>query len=256
MNPVQQYSTKLISEGRRLDGRKFDQYRDIVIEKGLVGPADGSARVRFGNCEVIAGVKLSVGTPFPDTPDKGALMIEVEFLPLSSQEYESGPPSIDSIEVSRVVDKCIRESECINMKDLCIEEGEKVWILSIDIVPINSDGDLFDISSLATLIALENTRFPALKNGVVDYKAESTKNKFSLLQKPILVTVYKIGNEFLVDITADEKKLVDARLGVTVLEDESICALQKGGDVALSSEDIDKMLSLALNKAKELRERL
>lgn len=256
MNPIQQHSLKLISEKRRLDGRKFDQYRDIVIEKGLVGPADGSARVKFGDCEVIAGVKLSVDKPFPDTPDEGALMVNVEFIPMSSSEFESGPPSIDSIEVSRVVDRSIRESGCINMGDLAIEHGEKAWVVSIDILPVNANGDLFDVSCLAALAALENTRFPQYKDGVVDYRAERTKTKLSLSGRPVLVTVAKIGNELLVDLVSDEEKIVEARLGVTVMDDDSICSLQKGGDSGLTSDDIDKMLELAVEKAKELRARL
>jgi len=90
---------------------------------------------------VFAGVKLEIGTPYPDTPDEGGLMINTELIPLSNPEFESGPPGIQAIELSRVVDRGIRESKAIDMKKLCIEPKEKVWTVIVDIIPINDEGN-------------------------------------------------------------------------------------------------------------------
>jgi exosome complex component RRP42 len=255
MNPVELHIKNLISSDGRLDGRKHDELREIAIERGLVKTAEGSARVKFGDSEVLAGVKLSIGSPFPDTPDKGALMVNVELLPLSSPEFESGPPSIDSIEISRVVDRSIRESGALDMKTLCVEEGEKVWIVSIDIVPINAGGNLFDVSCLAALAALQDAKYPVLADGVVDYK-QKTKTSLDLKDTPLLVTVCKVGDKLLVDLNQDEEKVVDARIGVTVLENGNICSLQKGGDEGFSSEELNTAFDLAISKSAEMRTRL
>ena len=50
--------------------------------------------------------------------------------------------------------------------------------------------------------------------------------------------------------------MLDARLSVASLEDGTLCALQKGGDAQLTTEEIEKMIDLALKKAAELRNKL
>jgi exosome complex component RRP42 len=72
-----------LSQGKRFDGRKPEDLRELVIETGVSKNAEGSARVKLGKTEVLVGVKLAVGTPYPDSKDKGNLMVTAEFLPLS-----------------------------------------------------------------------------------------------------------------------------------------------------------------------------
>src|SRR6056297_2527446 len=43
-------------EGKRVDGRKPDEYRETNIEVGVLDEADGSAMVETGNTRVIASV--------------------------------------------------------------------------------------------------------------------------------------------------------------------------------------------------------
>src|SRR3990172_5444057 len=142
---------KLAGSDKRIDHRKFNQYRDISVETNVITSAEGSARVRIGNTEVIAGIKIDVGTPFKDTPDEGVLMVAGEFVPLASEDFESGPPGEDAIELSRVVDRAIRESKCVDFEKLCIKEGEKVWMIYVDIDVIDDCGNLIDACSLAAL---------------------------------------------------------------------------------------------------------
>ena len=244
-----------LNENKRFDGRKFDEFRNVEVEYDISKSAEGSARVKIGDTEVLAGVKLAVETPYPDTPDSGNLMVGAELLPMSNPEFESGPPSIDSIELSRVVDRGIRESKAIDTKKLCIVKGEKVWAVMIDIVPINDAGNLFDAASLAAIAALKNTKFPEYKDGVLDYKKKTNK-ELPINKEPIGVTVIKIGKYFIVDPLSEEEKNVDARLTVTSTADGKLCALQKGGDSPMTSEDINTILDLALKKAEELRKKL
>src|SRR3989344_5636668 len=50
-----------LTQNYRFDGRTLDQYRDVVIERGVSETAEGSARVRIGKTDIFAGVKLSIG---------------------------------------------------------------------------------------------------------------------------------------------------------------------------------------------------
>jgi len=200
MSMIKDHIVSLLAKDMREDGRKLTEYRKpITIEYGISAKsAEGSARVFIGDTEVVAGVKLEVGKPFPDTPDDGVLMVNAELLPLSNPEFESGPPSIGSIELARVVDRGIRESHMIDTEKLCIKKGEKVWIACIDIYPINDAGNLFDAAALAALAALKDARFPEYdeKEGKVDYSKKS-KNKLPLAKEAVEITVIKIKDSFL-----------------------------------------------------------
>ncbi|MCD6088971.1 exosome complex protein Rrp42, partial [Candidatus Bathyarchaeota archaeon] len=154
----QKQIAQLLSSGKRLDGRGLLDYRPIQIETGIIEKAEGSARVRIGKTEVVAGVKIEIGEPFPDRPDEGVLTTNAEFVPLASPEFEAGPPTEDSVELARVVDRGIRESKAIDLKKLCIIPGKKVFIVFIDIYVLNHDGNLIDASALAALAALTNTK--------------------------------------------------------------------------------------------------
>ncbi len=246
----------LLNVNTRLDGRKLDEYRKpIEVEYGVVKTAEGSARVKIGQTDVIVGVKLEVGEPYPDTPDEGTIIVGAELLPMSNPEFELGPPGIQAIELARVVDRGIRESKALDFKKLCITPKEKIWMVIIDICPINDAGNLFDVSSLAAIAALKDAKYPSFDGEKVNYK-QKTDKKVGLEKVPIAVTVIKIGDKFIVDPDTEEEKVVDARLTVSSIEDGTLCALQKGGDFPLTMEEISKMLDIGIQKGKELRKYL
>lgn len=248
-----EYIESVVAKQMRVDGRKFDEYRNIEIEYGVSSKsAEGSARVKIGDTEVVAGVKMELGSPFSDKPDEGSIMVNVELLPLSSALFESGPPSIEAIELSRVTDRGIRESKALDFRKLCVREGEKVWLVFIDIYPINAGGNLFDACGLVALAALRDAVFPKLDGDKIDYSMK-TKTKLPLSKLPISCTVWKVNNEFLVDPTLEEEMASNARLSVVYTEEGKICAMQKGGDSPLTGEEIAHILDLAEAKSKELR---
>jgi len=251
------YIQEIAKKGFRHDGRKFDEYRGpIEIEYGISSKsAEGSAKVKIGDTEVVAGVKMDIGKPYPDKQDEGSIMVNVELLPLSSTLYEAGPPNIDAIELSRVTDRGIRECHAIDFKKLCVEKGEKVWMVFIDINPINAAGNLADVCSLAALAALKDAKFPALKDGVVDYN-NRTETSLDIQKDPVGCTVWKIADKFFIDPTVDEEFASDARLTFAFTNEGKIAAMQKGGKSPLTAEDIDRMATLAAKKTEELRSKL
>lgn len=246
----------LLKKGARLDGRKALDYRDVSVEYGVTDTAEGSARVQIGDTVVIAGIKLSTMTPYEDSPDEGTLMVGAELMSMSSPEFEDGPPGIDAIELGRVCDRGIRESHAIDVKKLCIEAGEKVWAVSIDVCSMNDGGNLFDASALAAIAALKDTRMPVIgEDGAIEYM-NLTDESLPLNKIPVAVTVRKIGDEFIVDPLPQEEKATDSRLTITVDENNTIISLQKGGDQALKIEEIEKMIDIAIEKSADLRKAL
>jgi exosome complex component RRP42 len=248
---------KLLKESKRLDGRDdLLSYRQpLTVEYGISKTAEGSAKVTIGETIVLAGVKLELGKPYPDQPDKGTIMVGVELVPLSNPNFEPGPPTIEAIELARVVDRGIRESKALDFKKLCIEKGEKSWTVIIDIVTLNDNGGLFDAAALAAIAALKDTKFPAIEKDKVEYKKKTNKG-IELSKVPIAVTVFKVGDHFIIDPDYEEGKAIDARLTITTTKDGEICALQKGGDSPLTEEDVSKMIDIANEKSLTLRKAL
>src|SRR2546430_10044382 len=151
---------RLAWTAQRVDGRVLDEPRRVSLERAFVKTAEGSPRVKLANTDVLAGIKMSVGEPYPDTPNTGVLSTSVELIPMASPTFEAGPPRPEAIELARVVDRGIRESKMVNMEKLCITPKEKVWILFIDIHVLDYDGNLFDACSYAAVAALASTVAP------------------------------------------------------------------------------------------------
>jgi len=252
-----EYITNMSSKGTRMDGRKLDEFRKIMIEKKPIEKAEGSARVKLGKTDVIVGVKMGIGTPFPDRPDEGVLMTGAELAPLAYSKFETGPPRADAIELARVVDRGIRESGAIDTKKLCIEKWKKVWMVSVDIQIINFDGNLIDAASLAAVTALWDARLPTYdkKTDTIDYEKKTTK-KLPVKSKPVAVTIIKIGDNLLVDPNLKEEETMDCRLTVTTKDDGNLCALQKGGISGLSVEEIQKAFEISVKRGKEIRKKI
>ena len=257
MQDAKTHLLRALNKNVRYDGRKSIEYRPIKVEYGVSASAEGSARVTIGGTIVMAGVKMETSTPYPDTPDQGNLMVNAELLPMSNPEFESGPPGEQATELARVVDRAIRESKCIDVKNLVIKSGEKVWGVSIDICSINDEGNLQDAACLAALAALKDTKLPKLtETGAVDYDAELTKEKLPVSREPVEVTVVKIGDKLLVDLLSAEEKQIDARVTVGVTEKGTLCSLQKGGKVPLTVDEINQMCEIAQKLAPTLRKAL
>ncbi len=243
----------LADEEQRADGRGADDFRTLKVEPGIIGKAEGSAQVHLGNTRVIAGVKMIVGSPYPDTPNKGAMSTGAELNPIASPTFEAGPPREHAIELSRVVDRGIREAGIIDMEALCIEPGEKIWMAFIDIDILDYDGNLFDACSIAATAALLNTTVPISR---VDESKEDYPLPLSEII-PIQTTFAKIGDQIVVDPSLDEEECMDVRLTVSTDQNGAIRAMQKGGGSgAFTSEEIIATVDRSRKISKIIRKEL
>lgn len=246
---LRNFVTELASNNLREDQRKLDEFRKIEITRGISNKAEGSARVRMGKTDVMVGVKIGVGEPFPDRPKEGVLMTVAEFLPMASPEFEPGPPQEDAIELARVVDRGIRESGMIDIEKLFIEKG-KVWMVFVDVYIMNEDGNLVDASALGAVAALKDAKMPGYKDGMADYK-NRTKKGLPITITPTTTTISKIGEHLFIDTTRNEEKVADTSLTVTV-SDKNIHSIQKSGEGTLKKEGVIEMVGMAFKKRKEL----
>lgn len=242
------YIYNLMVKGKRQDGRGFNDFREIKLETNVISKAEGSAKVTLGNTQVLVGVKLQTGTPFPDSQDEGVIITNLELNPIASPEFEPGPPREDAIEMARVVDRGIRESGAIDIKKLCITVGESVWIVFIDVHILNDDGNLIDASCLAAIAALMTTIVPNEQQGI------GMNVPLAMKEIPVGVTVAKIGSKLMVDPSLDEEAVCETKLTVVSSSDGSVAGMQKMGSAPFTEAEVLEAIDVAREKATELRE--
>ncbi|MEM4589773.1 MAG: exosome complex protein Rrp42 [Candidatus Micrarchaeia archaeon] len=237
----------MLKLGKRIDDRAFDEYREISIKTNVISAAEGSADVTIGKSRVMAGVKLEVVEPFLDRPMEGTLTVNADLLPTAHETFEEGPPSDDSIELARVVDRGIRAAEAVDLKSLFIEEG-KVWGVFVDIYTLDHDGNLLDAAALAATAALHSMKIPRYENEKV-IRENMTPKK--LLTVPTQCTFVKIGKDIILDPTYAEEIVADARITYCV-GDGVLYAIQKAGPGAFTKEEVISLLDKSFEQRKYL----
>ncbi len=243
------YVKSLIAKNTREDSRGFYDFRKISIKTGTMGNAEGSAQVDLGATRVIAGVKISLEKPMEDTPDQGNMTVAAELLPLASSKYETGPPSPDAIELSRVVDRGIRAGNCIDLKSLFIEP-EKAWGVYIDAYVLNYGGNLFDACEIAAMSALLNSKMPIYEDSKVI--RENLKQKLKIDNIVTSTTFAKVDGMILLDPSSDEETACDARLTIAT-DGSSVRAMQKGLGGSFKVKEVEELVDISFNKHVELK---
>ncbi|MFH1450944.1 MAG: exosome complex protein Rrp42 [archaeon] len=233
----------LIKSGKRTDGRAFDQLREVRISVGDYGQAEGSATVWLGKTMIAGGVKIGEGEPYPDSPNVGVISSGAELVPSADPHFQAGPPSEEAIELARVVDRGIRESKCIELEKLCIEPGVKTRMIFVDSYVMDNDGNYMDASSIAAIAALHNTEIPGF-------------GPLPITKKPIANTFIKVGSDILLDPTLEEERVADARLTITVEDNNMVCAMQKAGSGSWTELEVLNCIEIAQKRAPETRKKV
>eukprot|EP00878_Enallax_costatus_P012109 GHUV01012642.1.p1 GENE.GHUV01012642.1~~GHUV01012642.1.p1 ORF type:complete len:186 (-),score=43.59 GHUV01012642.1:398-955(-) len=100
--------------------------------------------------------------PSSEAPGEGQLIVSVEMTPLATPDFRPGKqPGIVHVIQQRLTDVLLGCS-ILKLSDLCIAEGQAVWVLYLDIYVLNAAGSLLDTSLLAAVAALQDTRLPAV----------------------------------------------------------------------------------------------
>jgi len=245
----------LLKQGKRLDGRALDEPRSLSIDTGIIPKANGSARVRLGDTEIVTGVKIQPDRPFPDLGDKGIFICTAEILPLAHPDAEPGPPSEDVIELARVVDRGIRESGMIDLSKLVLEKDKSVIGVFSDNSVTDHDGNLFDACSYATTAAILSCSVPKWEiQNDAPVLIEGQESEPPITTIPVSVTMALIGDYLVVDPNGDESACMDARITMTTNSDGNIVALQKGGFSGFTLEQILQCSEISRKVGSKIRE--
>eukprot|EP01041_Mallomonas_annulata_P007135 gene7135-14515_t len=144
-----------LSQGLRLDGRKLTDCREIVIKLSR-GEYSSYAEVIFGNTKVVCSVTGEIVPPYPDRPSEGIVQLNTEV------SFATEKAGISKIDIARMLERSIKESDAIDTESLCIVSGEKVWNIRCDTKVLDYAGNVLDAASLATMAALRAFRKPEI----------------------------------------------------------------------------------------------
>ncbi|MCS6788579.1 MAG: exosome complex protein Rrp42 [Aigarchaeota archaeon] len=251
---VQQKLYELISSGRRIDGRAPNQHRPVKVEVDVVQKAEGSAMVSMGGTKVIAGVKFDLGLPYPDTPDKGNLTVNAELLPLASASFEPGPPDERAIELSRFVDRCLRESQALRLDRLVLIPGQKVGVVYVDVYVLDYDGNYFTPAVLASTAAIATARVQKyeVRNGILS-KVEGERAPLPVVKLPTAVTVGVLRERVIVDPNSLEEAALETSVVMGWGTDDELAAIQKNTPGLLPVEVFEEITEVSRTVGAKLR---
>ncbi|VDN96655.1 unnamed protein product [Rodentolepis nana] len=230
--------------GCRLDGRNQMDFRPIEVESGILNHTAGSARIKIGNTVVIACVSVEIGNTTVECPNEGRIEIDVECSPTATPKF-SGKCGSDIADTLKANLFTAFAKDCLPLKFLCIQSGKQCWIIHVDVLLLESDGNLLDAASLSIVAALSTMKLPmslAQKLAVEKCGALNSDGiSLSTNNLPTFVTVHKIGESYIVDTNKEEEACSFSRVFVAVRCDGTITTIIKEG---CGSQHVDSLINM------------
>ncbi|PVU86555.1 hypothetical protein BB559_006477 [Furculomyces boomerangus] len=228
----QEFHRRFFSKKLRTDGREFNDFRTTKVTQDGIQVADGSSTVRLGKTTIVCGIRAEVCEPKLQTPGKGYLVPNVKLTPMCSNKFAPGPPGLLSQVVSDHIYRLFDES-VFPLDQLLIEKGTAVWCLYADIVCLNYDGNIFDASIIALMLALKNVVLPKVcfdetSGSVNRVKGEGSKVTLTTELFPSTFCLVE-GSYLLTDPSMDEEDLADTFFFIVMDSSDNIVNMWKRG---------------------------
>uniref|UniRef100_A0A669CN31 Exosome complex component RRP45 n=1 Tax=Oreochromis niloticus TaxID=8128 RepID=A0A669CN31_ORENI len=242
-NCERDFLLKAIEEKKRLDGRQTYDYRKIKISFGT----------DYGCCFVDLGqTRLSCSHMF-------AIVCQTEHLCTLSSVFTVRQSEL-SVKLNRQLERCLRNSKCIDTESLCVVSGEKVWQIRVDVHTLNNDGNLMDAASIAAITALCHFRRPDVSTQGQEVTVYSPEERdpipLSIYHMPISVSFafFQQGTYLLVDPCEREERVMDGLLVIAMNKHREICSIQSSGGIMLLKEQVMRCSKIAGVKVSEITE--
>lgn len=220
---------KLIDEnGKRIDGRTFDQLRPVKIEAGILERADGSAYIEWGGNKIIAAVygPREVYPKHMQDPSKAVLRARYNMAAFSVDERKKPGPDRRSIELSMVISNALSSV-------VFLEQFPRTAI-DVFIEVLQADAGTRIAGLTAASVALADAGIP-MKDLIVGCAAG------------------KVENTLVLDLNKEEDNFGQADLPVAIIpRTGDIVLFQMDGD--MTEEEANRAMDMAINAAKQIYE--
>ncbi|XP_015919084.1 exosome complex component RRP45 [Parasteatoda tepidariorum] len=253
-----EFVIKCIATNSRLDGRSLSEGRSMEI---IFGEEWGCCLVALGSTQILAQVSAEVVEPKSGSPTEGALYINVEISAMSSPDIQyQSRMSDENVKLQRILERCIRDSKCIDLESLCIVAGSKVWTIRVDIHALNNDGNLVECASLAAISALAHFKRPdvtVIGTEVSIYSLEEREPvALNLHHMPICINLALFADRIVTDPSNVEERIADGCYVVCVNAHQEICLIHRIGALLLSSDTIQKCEDVGLKRSQALTQEI
>ena len=147
-------------------------------------------------------------------------------------QFKPGPPSETAQVASYFINEVIQNSKIIDLEKLCIKPGKHVWAIYIDLICLNYDGNILDVSIKALCAALRSAKLPRIEikdksdeEGVIEIDENEEINvdienriAFPINNNiPYCCTIAVFDDDtLLIDPTEEEEKISHATVTVVV----------------------------------------
>jgi len=242
-----------IKEHLRIDGRTLYQYRDVDI---VFGSDVGCCLVSLGDTRVMCQVSSDIQEPSVSRPNEGKIFINVELSPMAAQHFEVGRLSPQGVELTRILERAIKESRCVDMESLCIVADEKVWVVRVDIHILNAAGNLQDCASVAAIAALTHFTRPDVSKYedelIIHPPHEKKPLPLNIHHTPYTVTFafFHQGSMMIMDPSELEERVMEGKLVVGINPYKETCVLHLAGSCSVDKQQIIQCTDMAFTRVK------
>uniref|UniRef100_A0A1I8J758 Exosome complex component RRP45 n=2 Tax=Macrostomum lignano TaxID=282301 RepID=A0A1I8J758_9PLAT len=229
----------------RIDGRNLTDIRRIRCR--FADTESGCVTARLGATIVVAKVTHDVVEPWPHRPAEGQLQVNLEVPSTDGSQQQQLDD--DGLRAQRALERCFKESRCLDLESLCIVPGERVFLIRVTATVINNDGNVIDCAAMAVVLALADYRRPdvSLVQGAVRV-GENATVQLNLNFYPLVQTfgLFDSDGKYIVaDLSAKEESLAESRIVVAMSANREICCLHTIGGLQLDKRSLINCVRLA-----------
>ncbi|WP_434798130.1 ribonuclease PH [Terrisporobacter vanillatitrophus] len=227
----------------RIDGRKFDQIRDVKITRNFTKYAEGSVLIEMGETKVVCTASIEEKVPpFLRNTGTGWINAEYSMLPRSTQQRkirDSSKGKIDgrSQEIQRLIGRAIRSVVDLN------KLGERtIWV---DCDVIQADGGTRTASITGAFVAVAEAIYKLYSDGLI--------KKMPIQNFVSAISVGIVNDECLLDICYEEDSNAQVDMNIIMTDRCEFVEVQGTGEERpFSRKDLNKLLELGEKGNKEL----
>jgi len=254
-NVEQQFLLQCLMNGERLDHRQMLEQRNLHISFGI---DHGCCTVDLGNTKIMAQVSCALDRPKESRPNEGRVNVHVELSTIAFPSFDPTKSGELGVTIQRMLERSLLFSCAIDLEELCVRVGEKVWALHLYVHVLSHDGNLVDCSYIAAVTALKHFRRPDVtvsgQEVIVHTVEEKNPLPLTLHHMPLCIS-FSFFNEcdnIAVDPTYLEEKVMDGVMMISMNKHREMCGLQMSGGMKITKEQILHCTNVASSKVKDI----